>query len=996
MRARFIGCVALILAAGLRAATLVVDLQGGGDFAAIQPAIDAAAAGDEVLVKPGEYVITVPITFLGKAITVRGEAGADATVIRMAEQAADPDRASVVVFESGETEASALEGFTLSGGRGTKWGSEWESGGGGILCIKTSSPTLTDCTVSGNTYRGDGGGMCCREGSSPTLRGCTISGNSCDVDGESGGGVSCDSSSPSFVNCVISGNSARTHGGGVYSNGSSPTFADCRISGNDWCNFGGGVSCAGGSLPVLTNCMISGNRAYCGGGVYCADNSSPTLTNCAISGNSAMHSGGGISCGASTTLTNCTISRNSVAAWRSPDTSVKGGGVYCAGSPILTNCTISANTVGGDRGSGGGGVACGENSSPTMTNCTISGNAASDFGGGVYCETASSPIITSCIVWGNGPGSLLIAGQDSQPVVTFSCLETEERWPGEGNINGNPLFCGFAGPRDMYVDASAAEGGDGSAERPFRDLASALEYSLSLMRENSPCIGTGKGGANMGAGLGTCEARESIERVAHLVPGRYSMKGITLVHGAGILGQAAEDTVLEGTVWGLRTGAVLSRVTVTGGTCGGIVIGLSESPAIEDCTITANAAGWGGGGVYCSGSSPAVRDCTISGNSASYGGGVRCERGASPVFTNCTISGNSSGGFLHLGIGGGVSCIASSPIFANCSISGNYTREHGGGVYCFLNPGPIFRNCTISHNSAYDSGGGVYCWRSSPTFADCRISGNWVSRTTTSDGGGVYCLASSPALTNCMIFGNRAARGGGMLCVTSSSPTLTNCTISSNQALSFGGGVYCGSSSPTLTNSIIWGNTPESVCGTLSHCLTNCDPLFVHSGVFDFTRFVKAEIGGEEYSLPDFIVVAPDYRLQPGSPAIDAGTCVGAPATDIEGAPRPQGAGCDIGAYEYPAGVVISFVRGDTNSDRRVDLSDVITVLRYLFAARAAPSCLRTADANDNGAVDIADAVYILGYLFGGGPVLPAPFPGCGFDGTADTLDCERYAPCEG
>ena len=41
-----------------------------------------------------------------------------------------------------------------------------------------------------------------------------------------------------------------------------------------------------------------------------------------------------------------------------------------------------------------------------------------------------------------------------------------------------------------------------------------------------------------------------------------------------------------------------------------------------------------------------------------------------------------------------------------------------------------------------------------------------------------------------------------------------------------------------------------------------------------------------------------DYHLQPGSPAIDAGTATGAPTVDLEGNPRPAGTGYDIGAYE--------------------------------------------------------------------------------------------------
>ncbi|MBN9523786.1 right-handed parallel beta-helix repeat-containing protein [bacterium] len=44
-----------------------------------------------------------------------------------------------------------------------------------------------------------------------------------------------------------------------------------------------------------------------------------------------------------------------------------------------------------------------------------------------------------------------------------------------------------------------------------------------------------------------------------------------------------------------------------------------------------------------------------------------------------------------------------------------------------------------------------------------------------------------------------------------------------------------------------------------------------------------------------------DYHLRPGSPAVDRGTPLGAPAADFEGQARPAGAGYDIGADEYVA-----------------------------------------------------------------------------------------------
>ena len=57
---------------------------------------------------------------------------------------------------------------------------------------------------------------------------------------------------------------------------------------------------------------------------------------------------------------------------------------------------------------------------------------------------------------------------------------------------------------------------------------------------------------------------------------------------------------------------------------------------------------------------------------------------------------------------------------------------------------------------------------------------------------------------------------------------------------------------------------------------------------------------------PEFIDAAmADFRLQPTSPAIDAGSPAGAPLTDYAGVLRPQDgngdslAVVDIGAYEY-------------------------------------------------------------------------------------------------
>ena len=100
----------------------------------IQAAIDAAASGDTVLVSPGTYV--EQIDFRGKAITVASESGPATTTINA------NGAGSVVTFRSGESRASVLTGFTVTGGFNL-------SGGGGIL-VSGSSPTIRGNDIAGN------------------------------------------------------------------------------------------------------------------------------------------------------------------------------------------------------------------------------------------------------------------------------------------------------------------------------------------------------------------------------------------------------------------------------------------------------------------------------------------------------------------------------------------------------------------------------------------------------------------------------------------------------------------------------------------------------------------------------------------------------------------------------------------------------------------------------------------------------------------------------
>ncbi len=86
---------------------------------------------------------------------------------------------------------------------------------------------------------------------------------------------------------------------------------------------------------------------------------------------------------------------------------------------------------------------------------------------------------------------------------------------------------------------------------------------------------------------------------------------------------------------------------------------------------------------------------------------------------------------------------------------------------------------------------------------------------------------------------------------------------------------------------------------------------------------------------------------------------------------------------------VVTFLRGDTNADGRVNISDPVATLDFLFTGGQAPRCLDAADVDDNGSVMLSDAVIVLDFLFRSGLRPQEPFPEPGVDPTPDELFCK-------
>jgi hypothetical protein len=98
-----------------------------------------------------------------------------------------------------------------------------------------------------------------------------------------------------------------------------------------------------------------------------------------------------------------------------------------------------------------------------------------------------------------------------------------------------------------------------------------------------------------------------------------------------------------------------------------------------------------------------------------------------------------------------------------------------------------------------------------------------------------------------------------------------------------------GGARATVVNSIVWGNQGgvELRDGSLiTMTYSTIQGGWPGTGSLELDPMFRDEGGG-------------DYRLKENSPCMDSGTPHGAPAVDVWGVPRPQGAGYDRGAHEF-------------------------------------------------------------------------------------------------
>lgn len=266
-----------------------------------------------------------------------------------------------------------------------------------------------------------------------------------------------------------------------------------------------------------------------------------------------------------------------------------------------------------------------------------------------------------------------------------------------------------------------------------------------------------------------------------------------------------------------------------------------------------------GGGIYndyfCA---LTLQDSVVADNVASDGAGIS-NRGVMTI-THCIISGNVTDGIEEpghqCGNGGGIKAVATATtVIINTTITGNHAVSRGGGIKSNCDGTMEIINSTISGNTAGSAIAGIYA-RGTMTITNSTIVGNdaaGMGRHAGSASG--ICARDLVNLVNTIVANN----GGGQDC-----------------GLCESAGVY-GSIGLNVNNLIGDGSCHPDYSG---------DPMLAP----------LADNGGISIGAG---LVLQTHALLPGSPAIDAipaGECL--VGTDQRGVSRPQGAGCDIGAYE--------------------------------------------------------------------------------------------------
>ncbi len=372
---------------------------------------------------------------------------------------------------------------------------------------------------------------------------------------------------------------------------------------------------------------------------------------------------------------------------------------------------------------------------------------------------------------------------------------------------------------------------------------------------------------------GDLDINGTMVAIANTSGGRVGIDGnhTDRVFGIGRHGQAQvtftgvtiENGLLEGTPGPLLAG-------------GGVDIATGSAATFNNVIFTGNRSAFAGGGLANAGLAT-LNDVTFSGNTAVFSGGFG--NLAVTTLNDVVFSGNfgsfSNGGFGNLGLA----------TLTNVLVTRNAAGFLDGGLANGDKASLTLTNATISYNRASLNAGMGNLGKA--TLTNVTISGN-----TASDFSSGFGNLGTATLTNVTISGNL---GGGSVGGIASGLPLRGRLQPVASVLGILGITVPEPGPTAVQNSIV--SSDFVACGVPITSLGS--NLEFPSNTCGFSPALGDIIGrnpllGPLASNGGF---APTQALLPRSPAIDRAR-FGCPSTDQRKVARPQGARCDIGAYE--------------------------------------------------------------------------------------------------
>lgn len=827
-------------------------------FDAIQQAIDAAVAGDTVLVADGTYrgAGNRDIVIPGRPLHLRSQYGYERCIIDC--EGSEGVNHRGFFFSTAQSAVRILEGFCVRNGY-AKFGGAIS--GESSATVPASIPEIRDCRFEYNTAAFDGGAISWFDA---ILINCVFVSNTAIFNGgalatgiyqitnctfltnqaKHGGAIA--KVAGHINSCDISDNTATDDGGGVYLCGADIT--NCHIQNNTAGSGGGGYKCSG----EITNCLIQGNSARKGGGL---NRCSGKIARCQIENNQASMNGGGLYC-CTGIVQDCTIQNNSadigggvscqsgeiVDCTIRGNSAIQNGGGFGTNCGIIRRCRIELNTA-GSRGGGiyesiGDVINCLviQNSAPwgagihfpkaMVRNCTIVNNTASSSGGGI-CWGQYDGEVENCIVWGNSGGQIY-----SCPIVRYSCIEGGAF--GKGVISTDPGFVNTEAGDYHLSDTSTCI--DQAWETiPSSTMETDFDGNYRFLDGDNDGIpiadfGAYEYGSLDKSLLAPSPARtELIWRQNTAIPEAWkiNLANIGVPGGidwqidtndrffvepiAGTLADGSAELTVNFDPTGLGPGRYTFEFRVLSNASNSIC------PISVDLIVYAP-------GLLQVGPEFVTIQSAI--DTAESGDTITVADGIYTGYENCDIDFKGKAITLR-SAGGAERCIIDCRGTSNEWHRGfNFTHNE--------TPASILDGFTIS-NGYYSGPGAIYILRASPTIVNCVLN-----RNVGSPGAVRVSELGSPLFLNCQFNENRSPDskyygGGAVSCTGEASPIFQRCSFRNNSALSYGGAIY-NEALVTLESCEVAGN-----CAAKGGGIYNWGELFVNQCIILSNR---ADTGG--------------------------------------------------------------------------------------------------------------------------------------------------------